>query len=142
MFLGEFEHTLDPKNRVSVPKKFRAHLKEAVITRGLDHCLFLYSQSEWEKITTRIATLPLTQREARSFSRYFLSGATQVAFDSLGRILLPKFLKDYAQIKSEVTIVGVGERVEIWNPQKWTGYITETEKNSTEIAEKLSETGI
>lgn len=142
MFLGEFEHQVDPKNRVSVPKKFRAHLKEAVITRGLDSCLFLYSQSEWEKITTKIAALPLTKKEARSFSRYFLSGAVEVTFDSLGRVLLPQFLKDYASIKSEVTIVGVGERVEIWDREKWLVYRAKTEKNSEEIAEKLSESGL
>ncbi len=142
MFLGEFEHQVDPKNRVSVPKKFRAHLKEAVLTRGLDSCLFLYPISEWKKITAKIGTLPLTQKEARSFSRYFLSGATETAFDSLGRVLLPQFLKDYAQIKSEVTIVGVGERVEIWDTGLWFAYRTETEKNSEEIAEKLSSAGI
>lgn len=142
MFLGEFEHSTDTKNRLSVPKKFRALLKDGVLTRGLDSCLFLYPKEEWVKITQKINSLPFTKKEARSFSRYFLSGATEVKFDSLGRVLLPQFLKDYADIKTEVTIVGVGERIEIWNRKKWQLVRSETEKNSEEIAEKLSETGL
>ena len=142
MYLGEYYHSVDYKGRVSVPKKFRISLEKAVLTRGLDKCLFLYPQAAWLQVTAKISSLPVTRGEARSFSRYFLSGAVEVEFDSLGRISIPKFLASYAGIKSDVTVVGVGERVEIWDQKKWALYLFKTEKESEEIAEKLSETGL
>lgn len=142
MFLGEFDHTVDHKNRMSVPKKFRTSLEGAVLTRGLDRCLFLYPPTSWQELTAKLTDLPLTQKDARSFSRYLLSGAVEVGFDRLGRILLPVFLKDYAQIKAEVTVVGVGDRVEIWDRKTWSNYRENTEKDSEEIAEKLTNSGL
>lgn len=142
MFLGEFEHAVDPKNRVSVPKKFRSKLKGAVLTRGLDGCLFLYPQDNWVKLTDKLNNLPLTQKDARSFNRYLLASAVEVEFDSLGRVLIPGYLRDYAQIKTVVIIVGVGDRVEVWEKSNWKKYQELTEKNSEEIAEKLSGSGL
>ena len=142
MFLGEYDHSVDYKGRVSVPKKFRPSLEKAVLTRGLDKCLFLYPQKGWEEVTAKISKLPLTQANARSFSRYFLSGAVEVAFDSLGRITIPTFLKTYAVIKTEVAVIGVGDRIEIWDRKSWQTYRDKTEKESEDIAEKLSETGL
>lgn len=142
MFLGEYEHSVDQKNRVSVPKKFRLGLTGAVLTRGLEKCLFLYSGSGWEVLTRKLNSLPLTQRDARAFNRYLLSGAIEVEFDSLGRMVLPAYLREYAGVKTEVTVIGVGDRVEIWDKETWLKYRLATEKDSEDIAEKLNESGL
>ncbi len=143
MFIGEYQHSVDYKGRLSVPKKFRAQLEEgAVVTRGLDGCLFLYPKSSWEGLWGKLAQLPLTQSDARSFSRHLLSGAMEVTFDQLGRAMIPSYLRDFAAVKNEVTIVGVGERIEIWDSQRWEQYRQRSESTSEEIAEKLTGLGI
>ena len=142
MFLGQFHHTLDYKGRLSIPKKFRDEIKAGVLTRGLDNCLFLYSKEEWEALSNRIRQLPLTASSARSFSRYLFSGAIDSAFDKLGRITLPDYLKEHAQIDKNVVIIGVLNRVEIWAEKNWEEFNQKARDESSAIAEKLSESGI
>lgn len=140
MFLGQYQHTLDQKNRISIPKKFRLELKEPVVlTRGLDKCLFLYSSLEWEKLSRTLAQLPLTVSDARSFSRYLFSGATEAGFDSLGRVAIPDHLVKYASLEKEVLVIGVSSRIEIWAQEKWVIYQKKIIRKSQETAEKLSE---
>ena len=108
MLIGEYKHTLDPKKRLSLPSKWRKELgKELVVTRGLDNCLFVYPLREWEKITEKIGQLPLGQADTRSFNRFFLSGAVEVEVDSVGRILVPDFLKDFATLNTNVVLAGI-----------------------------------
>ncbi|MCL5411621.1 MAG: division/cell wall cluster transcriptional repressor MraZ [Patescibacteria group bacterium] len=143
MFIGEYQHSIDYKGRLSVPKKFRSQLESgAVVTRGLDGCLFLYTKESWEQLWGKLKELPLTQGDARSFSRYLLSGAVEVSFDQLGRAMVPSYLRDYAQIKNEAMVVGVGDRIELWAKDRWEDYRVKTESTSEEIAEKLTGLGI
>ena len=142
MLIGEFHHTLDSKKRVSLPAKFRKELgKKAVITRGLDTCLFVYPLKEWEKVAENLAGLPTGQSSTRSFVRLFLSGAYESDFDALGRILIPDYLKEYAGLKEKVAIAGVYKRLEIWDEARWENYKTEIEKQTDMLAEKLGEIG-
>lgn len=143
MFLGEFQHNLDYKGRVSVPKKFRRQLtKGSILTKGLDRCLFLYTKDSWEKLANRIKELPVTGKDARAFGRYLFTGATEIDFDQLGRIVIPEYLRTYAGLKKETTIVGVLERIEIWDKKRWERMRKTIEATGEEIAEKLTETGI
>jgi len=143
MFIGTYHHNLDARNRVSVPRKFREKLgKEAVLTRGLDGCLFLYSKTNWKKIETALTQSPLTKQDARSFSRLILSGAVEVDVDKIGRILIPAYLKDYAGLKGEISVLGVGTRMEIWAKEQWETSQQKLEQDSDAIAERLSELGI
>lgn len=143
MFLGEFQHNLDYKGRVSVPKKFRRQLtKGSILTKGLDRCLFLYTKDSWEKLANRIKELPVTGKDARAFGRYLFTGATEIDFDQLGRIAIPEYLRTYAGLKKETTIVGVLERIEIWDKKRWERMRKTIEATGEEIAEKLTETGI
>ena len=142
MLIGEFAHTLDIKKRVSLPAKFRKELgRKAVITRGLDACLFVYSAKEWARVAENLAGLPTGQASTRNFMRLFLAGATEVDFDSLGRILIPDYLKEYAGLKEKVVITGVYKRLEIWDAVRWAGYKSEIEKQTDMLAEKLGEIG-
>lgn len=143
MFLGQFQHNIDYKSRTSIPKKFREELKDgAVLTRGLDGCLFLYSIAEWQILSDRIKDLPLTGSNARNFSRYLYSGAQEVKFDSLGRIVIPDFLLAYAKIEKKVVIIGVLNRIEIWADTIWHKQNKKMLFESEATAEKLSGTGI
>lgn len=143
MLAGQYQHQVDYKGRVSVPKKFRVQLASGgVVTRGLDGCLFLYGRSTWDELAKKLAKLPLTGRDARAFSRYLFGSAAEVNFDRLGRILIPSYLLQFAKIASDVTFVGVGDRVEIWSQPLWQSYQSVTEKESAEVAEKLTESGI
>ena len=143
MFIGTYYHSLDSRNRISVPKKFRGKLgTNAVITRGLDGCLFLYSQKTWEEMEAILTQTPLTRQDARSFARLMLSGAVTVEIDKIGRILIPGYLKDYAKLKQEVAVLGVGERIEIWAKDLWGTSEKQLEQDSDAIAERLSELGI
>ena len=138
MFIGEYKHSLDNKNRLAVPTKFRQKLKSgAVVTRGLDNCLFLYTKDEWQKLAEKIAKLPINQASTRAFSRLMLAGAMDVKPDSHGRIVLPQYLKKLAGIKRQTVIAGLYDRLEIWDEEKWNNYTKETEKNSSDIAEKI-----
>lgn len=142
MLIGEYLHTIDNKNRLSVPSKFRKELGSTIIvTRGLDKCLFLYTVEEWKVLAEKLAKLPWGKAETRSFVRTMIAGATDVEVDSLGRILLPDYLKVYAGLKEAAAIVGLYNRVEIWNPELWNKYSEGAKESVEEIAEKLGENG-
>ncbi|OGF80710.1 cell division/cell wall cluster transcriptional repressor MraZ [Candidatus Giovannonibacteria bacterium RIFCSPHIGHO2_12_44_12] len=142
MFIGEYLHNLDSKRRLAVPAKFRKDLgKRAIVTRGLDSCLFVYPLSEWEKVAERLSELPTGQKDTRDFVRLFLAGAADVELDNLGRILIPDFLSEYAGLKGEASIIGVFKRVEIWNKERWEAYRKEIERSTDKLAEKLGEIG-
>jgi len=143
MLIGEYKHTLDPKKRLSIPSKWRKDLGKAlVVTRGLDNCLFVYPQREWGKITDKIGQLPLGQADTRSFNRFFLSGAVEVEVDSVGRILVPDFLKEFAGLDTKVVLAGIHDRVEIWDENRWQEYKTQIEAQADSLAEKLGEIGV
>lgn len=143
MFIGEFKHSVDQKGRVAIPAKFRLHLiKGAVVTRGLDNCLFLYPKEEWEELANKLAKLPISQKDARAFARLMLSGAMEVEIDKQGRITLPQYLREYAKIKNEAVITGLYTRIEIWDKDEWEKYKKESEENSVDISEHLGELGI
>ena len=143
MLIGEYKHTLDPKKRLSMPSKWRKELgKNLVITRGLDNCLFVYPIAEWKKITDKIGELPLGQADTRSFNRFFLSGAVEVEVDSVGRILVPDFLKDFGKLDSKVVLAGIHDRIEIWDEEQWETYKREIEAQADGLAEKLGAIGV
>lgn len=143
MFIGEYTYSIDEKKRLAVPSKFRNLLdKGGVITRGLDNCLFLYSFEEWDKLAKKLSEMPLSRADARGFSRIMLSGAMEVAFDNLGRILVPDYLKEYAQLKKRTVVAGLYNRIEIWDEDNWKAYKEKTEKEAGDIAERLNELGV
>lgn len=142
MLIGEYTHSLDPKKRLSVPAKLRKVLgKGAVITRGLDACLFVFPVPQWRELAEKLSALPISQSDSRSFSRLLLSGAMEVSFDRLGRILVPDYLKAYAGLDRNVVIAGLYTRLEIWDAKKWSVYTKQMEKRSDEIAQKLGDLG-
>jgi len=142
MLIGEYKHTLDDKKRISIPSKFRVLLgKKVVVTHGLDNCLFIYQIKEWEKIAAKLGELGMGQADRRGFNRFLLSGATEISIDSVGRILIPEYLKDFAKIKSKVVFAGVFNRVEIWNEEIWENYKKQVLKNADQVAERLGEIG-
>ncbi len=143
MLIGEHTHTLDTKKRMSLPAKFRKELgKTVVITKGLDSCLFVYSLKEWKKFSEKLSELSMGQGDTRAFSRYFLGGAVEVDIDSAGRILIPDFLKDLAHLQTKVMVVGIGNRVELWDEGRWNTYQSELEKKADIVAEKLGDIGM
>jgi len=142
MFVGQYQHNLDPKGRLAIPAKFRAELKKAVVTKGLDNCLFLYPKKEWDKMAEKLASLPINKANTRAFSRLMLAGAMEVEFDKQGRIVLPDYLREFAGLKKNAIIAGLYSRLEIWDEEKWNTYKQETEKNSTDIAEALNDLGV
>ncbi len=143
MFLGEFTHKIDDKKRLTLPKAFLKSLgKEVVITRGLDKSIFLYPKSEWEKVVEKIKDLSFTQKDARAFARFMLSGASLVQVDKSGRILIPEHLMSFARLKSKVTIAGVSDRIEIWDEKQWKRYTKQVEEDADLLAEKLGEVGV
>lgn len=140
MLAGQYQHQLDHKGRVSVPKKFRNILVGGgVLTRGLDGCLFFYSHEIWAGLTGKLRRLPLTARDARAFARFLLANAAEVSYDSLGRIAIPSYLLEFAKIDSDITFVGVGDRVELWSSAAWKIYQKESDTRAVEIAEKLTD---
>ena len=143
MLIGEYQHTLDSKKRLAVPAKLRKEVGEkAVLTRGLNNCLSLYPLTEWQKLTDKLSQLPTGQGDSRGFSRLIFSGAMEVEMDGLGRILVPDYLKDYAGLKQKTVIVGVNNRLEVWDEERWNTYKAEMEKMTDIIAEKLGESGL
>lgn len=143
MFIGEYAHNLDDKGRLSIPAKFRSLLTQGVVlTRGLDHCLFLYSKEEWRVLAEKIAQLPLSQKKSRAFSRLMLAGAWDVELDSQGRVIVPEYLRIYAGISKKAIIAGLFNRVEIWDEEAWKKYKAETEAAGDEIAESLTNLGV
>lgn len=142
MFYGEFEHVIDNKSRVMIPAKFREIFKERYvekffITRGLDQCLFVFAEEQWKTEEKKFRDMPFTKAESRTFNRLFFSGASEVVCDKQGRILIPDYLKNYAEIKTEVMIVGVSSRIEIWSKEKWQGFFDNHKNHFEELAEKL-----
>lgn len=143
MFLGEYEHTIDGKGRLTIPARFRAELAQGmVVTRGLDGCLLIYPLPEWEKLAAKVNGLPLTKKDARTFTRLIYSGATLCQPDRQGRILLPQYLREYANIDSQSVIIGLFSRLEIWNPQRWQEVRRKVEEEGDAIAEQLADLGI
>ena len=142
MFYGEYAHTIDRKGRLIVPAKFRQALKEhdvksLFLTRGLDGCLFLFSESEWRLAENRFKQIPFTKVEGRKFNRLFFSGAAEVTIDGLGRLLVPKTLKEFAEIKQDVVIVGVSNRMEVWAKEKWQAFYESSRQSFEEVAERV-----
>ena len=142
MFIGEYQHTIDPKGRVIMPAKFREDLGDKfIITKGLDNCLFVFPQEEWQSFEKKLRSLPLTSRDARAFTRFFFSGAIECELDKQGRVLIPANLREYAELEKDLVIVGVSSRVEIWSKEKWNAY-NEENLDHEDIAEKMAELGI
>ena len=142
MFIGEYQHGLDPKNRMIVPAKLREGLGNTfVITKGLDGCLYAYPLEEWKILEEKMKTLPLTNKDARSFVRFFFSGACEIELDKQGRGLIPQNLKEYAEIEKDIVSIGVLSRVEIWSKEKWNEY-NGANIDFHSIAEKMNDLGI
>lgn len=142
MLIGEYIHTVDEKNRVSVPFKFRKELgKKIIITPGLDQCLFIFTKKEWKKVTKRLSNtesdLSFLKADKRSFNRFMFGRAAEVEVDSIGRILIPDFLKDRIKLGGKAVLVGVEDRVEVWNDKVWEKYKEKIEKDADQLAEKL-----
>ena len=134
---------MDDKGRMAVPSKFRTLLKEgAVVTRGLDNCLFLYPKDVWNELAKKLANLPISQAKARAFARLMLAGAMDVDFDSQGRVMLPEYLRKFASLKKKVIVAGLFDRLEIWDEEAWEKYKKGAELNSNDIAEALGELGV
>ncbi|MGI6325349.1 MAG: division/cell wall cluster transcriptional repressor MraZ [Bacilli bacterium] len=140
MFMGEYHHNIDDKNRLIIPSKFREELgTDCIVTRGLDNCLFVYPRSEWEHILAKLKQLPFTKKDARAFMRFFLSGATVCDFDKQGRITITSPLIDYADITKECIVIGVNDRLEIWSKSNWENFFNTNKDNLSDIAEDLFE---
>lgn len=138
MFMGEYRHTIDEKGRIIIPAKFRGALGKAfVVTRGLDHCLFVYPASEWSHLEQKLKALPFTRADARAFTRFFFSGATEAELDKQGRVHLPGNLRQFAKLTKECVILGVSSRVEIWSKEIWENYFAQSEESFNDIAEKI-----
>jgi len=143
MLIGEYLHTLDSKKRLSLPSKFRKEVgRRVVVTRGLDSCLFMFPQKAWEKIAAKLADLPVGQADTRGMSRFLLAGAVEADVDGAGRILIPEYLKDFAELRSRVVLAGVSDRVEIWNEKTWEEYKRRIEKGADAMAQALGNMGI
>ncbi|EKD49486.1 MAG: hypothetical protein ACD_63C00125G0004 [uncultured bacterium] len=143
MFIGEYSHSIDHKGRLAIPAKFKKELlRGAVVTRGLDNCLFVYTKNEWGKLAEKLSTLPISQKNSRAFARLMLAGAMDVSLDSQGRIILPEYLREFAGIGKQVVIAGLYSRLEIWDMRKWQSYKKSTERESGSIAEKMGELGV
>lgn len=141
--MGQYEHTIDAKGRVIIPAKFREELGDRfVLTKGLDNCLFVYSLEEWKNIEAKLKTLPLTKKDARAFTRFFLAGAVECEIDKQGRILIPANLRSHAKIEKDVIFIGVSTRVEIWSREVWEEYSNNMDVSFEEIAEHLDDLNI
>ncbi|MGE5559523.1 MAG: division/cell wall cluster transcriptional repressor MraZ [Chloroflexota bacterium] len=142
MFMGEFQHSLDEKNRLIMPAKLRDGLGDRfIITKGLDTCLFAYTETEFQQLAAKLQSLPFTKADSRAFVRMFFSGASECEFDKQGRIVIPSNLKEYANLDKECVIIGVSNRVEIWSRSEWEKYSEGAESSYEEIAEKLDGLG-
>lgn len=141
MFMGEYNHTIDAKGRLIIPSKFREILGDAfVVTKGLDGCLFVYDNEEWKRFEEKLRSLPITNKEARQFVRFFLAGATEAEVDKQGRILIPNVLREFAEITKDVVLVGVGSRIEIWGKERFEE--AASFEDMDEIAEHMAELGL
>ena len=143
MFMGEFQHSIDAKGRLIIPAKFRKKLGENfVVTRGLDGCLFGYPQDEWEKLEAKLNEMPLAKKDARLFVRFFYSAATECELDKQGRINIPQSLRQHANLEKSCVIVGVSNRIEIWDETRWQAFTDAAEENFDEFAESMIDFGL
>ena len=143
MLIGEYLHTLDSKKRLSLPAKFRKEVgRRVVVTRGLDACLFMFPLKAWQKIAEKLSALPVGQADTRGLSRFLLAGAVEAEVDQAGRILVPDFLKEFADLKSRVVLTGVSDRIEIWNEKAWEDYKRRIERGADQMAQTLGDLGV
>ena len=143
LFIGEYDHSVDAKGRVIMPAKLREDIGEKfIVTKGLDGCLFAYSKTEWLNFEEKLKTLPLTNKNARDFVRFFLSGAIECEIDKQGRFLITSNLREYAKLEKDTVIIGVGTRIEIWDKEKWKSYNSDENISADEIAENMTMLGI
>ncbi len=143
MFMGEYQHNMDSKGRVIIPAKFREELSDQfVATRGLDNCLFVYPMHEWATLEKKLTSLPLTSKNARTFIRFFFSGATESELDKQGRVSIPANLRGYAQLEKEVVIIGLANRIELWAKERWDNFLNDAEDSYEEIASAMEDLGI
>ncbi|MBP9701431.1 MAG: division/cell wall cluster transcriptional repressor MraZ [Candidatus Pacebacteria bacterium] len=143
MLIGEYIHTIDEKNRLSLPAKFRTEMgKKVVLAPGLDNCIFVFGTTEWKKITEKLSESSMLNADSRSFNRFLLGGAVEAEIDTIGRVLIPDFLKGRAKLSSKVAVVGVQTRVELWDEKAWGEYKQVVEKQADSLAEKLSQVGM
>jgi MraZ protein len=143
LFYGEFQHTIDPKGRIIIPAAFREELNvKFMITKGLEECLFVFSMPRWNSLVEKLETLPLSNNNARSFTRFFFSSAAQCEMDKNYRILIPQELRNHAKLEKDVSIVGVGNRVEVWSKEKWETYINGDSLTPDSLSETFAMLGI
>ncbi|PHS36457.1 MAG: cell division/cell wall cluster transcriptional repressor MraZ [Alkaliphilus sp.] len=143
MFIGEYNHSIDVKGRVSVPAKFRETLGSSfIITKGLDNCLFIYPQNEWAVLEKKLKQLPMTNKDARAFVRFFFAGASECELDNQGRIRIPNNLREHAHLEKEAVIIGVATRIEVWSHDEWRDYNDNANLSYDEIASRMEEMGI
>ena len=142
MFMGEFHHSIDDKGRLIIPSKFRYILgEEFVITRGIEKCLFVYPKEKFEEITQKLESIPFTKKDARTFTRFFLSGATTAEFDKQGRVNITSPLISYAEIEKDCVVIGTGDRIEIWSKEKYFEFMDSVSEDMSDIAENLFNEG-
>lgn len=143
MFIGEYQNSIDTKGRVIIPSKFREEIgNKFILTKGLDHCLYIYPMEEWTKFQEKLVSLPVTNKDARAFVRYFFSSAVECEVDKQGRLTIPQNLREHAKIDKELVTIGVLSKIEIWSKQEWDDYNEQTNLGPEEIAEKMAEFGI
>ena len=142
MFMGEYNHTIDAKGRLIVPAKFREILGDNfIVTKGLDGCLFVYPNDEWTRFEEKLKSLPLTNKNARQFTRFFLAGAAACEVDKQGRILLPQVLREFASLEKDVVLVGVASRIEIWSRERWDESMNTYDGDMDEVSENMESLG-
>ena len=143
MLMGEYQHKMDNKGRVIIPAKFRDELGDKfVATRGLDNCLFIYPMNEWSVLEKKLSSLPITSRNARTFTRFFFSGATECELDKQGRMSIPSNLREFAALEKQIVIIGLSSRIELWAYENWEQYLDSAEDSSDDIAAAMEELGI
>ncbi len=143
MFIGEYAHSIDTKGRIMIPSKYRSKLGDRfILTKGLDHCLIVYTMEEWNKFEDKLKSLPFSSKEARQLTRFFLAGAEECILDSQGRILIPPSLREHAKLQKEIVSIGVSNRIEIWSADMWHDYCNDEQFDLEDVAEKMSELGI
>lgn len=143
MLIGQYQHTIDAKRRLALPAKFRGELgSKVIVTKGIENCLVVYTEKEWQVMSQKLGNLPISQGEARSFTRHLLASAAEIMMDKLGRVLIPDYLKNYAHLKKNVVVCGLSNRLEIWDERIWEAYRKEAEKGVEEVVSKLGPLGI
>ena len=143
MLIGEYQHTIDPKKRLSLPAKFRKELgKTVIVTRGLDQCLFVFPLASWKKLVSKFSELSIGSSDTRGFNRFMLSGAAEVDVDTQGRILISQYFQGFGGLKNKVVLAGVNDRVEIWDTKRWESYKGQIESKGDAMAQKLGEIGV